>query len=323
MKLISFVIPCYNSQEYMEKAINSLLGEKEDLEIIIVNDGSKDKTLDIAYQYKKKYPHTIQVIDQENGGHGSGINAGLKIAKGKYFKVVDSDDWVDADSLKQVIYRLKKIDVDLFIVNYVYEKEGKAKEMYYQNIVQERIFTWDEVGKFRISEYLLMHSVIYKTSILKACHLNLPKHTFYVDNLFVYYPLPFVKTMYYLSVPFYHYFIGRTDQSVNEKVMIRRVDQQIKVTKMMINYLDPFQIENKNLRKYLIHYLDIMMTVSTILCKLAKTKKADKKIRELWEDLNKKNKKVKKSLRVAYLALLPRIVSIPGYRLARNIFKFN
>lgn len=324
MKLISFVVPCYNSSSYMHHALDTILEIKEDIELIIVNDGSTDDTLKIAKEYQKKYPQVIKVIDKENGGHGSGVNAGLGIASGKYFKVVDSDDWVDTSSLKKVVATLKKQDIDMLIVNYVYEKEGSPKEMGYLNVFKENeIFTWQEVGHFKVSEYLLMHSVFYKTSLLKEIHLTLPEHTFYVDNIFVYYPLPFVKTMYYLNVPLYRYFIGRTDQSVNERVMIGRVDDQIKVTKMMIDFFDPLTIEPKSLQKYLIHYLDIMMTISTILLKLANTKEANLKSKELWNYLKEKNKSVYKKLKIARLAKLPRFISVPGYKIARKIFKFN
>lgn len=308
----------------MHHALDTILEIKEDIELIIVNDGSTDDTLKIAKEYQKKYPQVIKVIDKENGGHGSGVNAGLGIASGKYFKVVDSDDWVDASSLKKVVATLKKQDIDMLIVNYVYEKEGSPKEMGYLNVFKENeIFTWQEVGHFKVSEYLLMHSVFYKTSLLKEIHLTLPEHTFYVDNIFVYYPLPFVKTMYYLNVPLYRYFIGRTDQSVNERVMIGRVDEQIKVTKMMIDFFDPLTIEPKSLQKYLIHYLDIMMTISTILLKLANTKEANLKSKELWNYLKEKNKSVYKKLKIARLAKLPRFISVPGYKIARKIFKFN
>ena len=324
MKLISFVVPCYNSSSYMHHALDTILEIKEDIELIIVNDGSTDDTLKIAKEYQKKYPQVIKVIDKENGGHGSGVNAGLGIASGKYFKVVDSDDWVDTSSLKKVVATLKKQDIDMLIVNYVYEKEGSPKEMGYLNVFKENeIFTWQEVGHFKVSEYLLMHSVFYKTSLLKEIHLTLPEHTFYVDNIFVYYPLPFVKTMYYLNVPLYRYFIGRTDQSVNERVMIGRVDEQIKVTKMMIDFFDPLTIDPKSLQKYLIHYLDIMMTISTILLKLANTKEANLKSKELWNYLKEKNKSVYKKLKIARLAKLPRFISVPGYKIARKIFKFN
>ncbi len=323
MKLISFVIPCYNSESYMEKAINSLLVKKEEIEIIIVNDGSKDNTLKIANKYKKKYPEVIKVIDKENGGHGSGVNAGLKIAQGKYFKVVDSDDWVNKDALKKTLDTLEKIDVSMCIVNYVYEKDGKSREMNYKKFLpQNKIFGWDEVKKFSISKYLLMHSVIYKTSLLKNINLSLPEHTFYVDNIFVYYPLKFVDTMYYLDVPFYRYFIGRDDQSVNEKVMISRIDQQLKVNKLMLDYFNPLEVKNKNLREYLIHYLDIMVAVSTILLRMDGSKEASEKRQELWNYLDK-NKELVKKFKIAKMSNLPSFISIPIYKVVRKIFKFN
>ncbi len=323
MKLISFVIPCYNSEAYMHHAIDTILSGKEDVEIIIVNDGSKDKTLKIAKEYKKKYPSIIKVVDKENGGHGSGVNAGLKSATGKYFKVVDSDDWIDENSLKKVIKVLKKQEIDMMIVNYVYEKDNNPKIIHYKNLPQDKIFTWNDIKDFDISSYLLMHSVIYRTSLLKEINLSLPEHTFYVDNIFVYYPLPHVKKMYYLDVPFYRYFIGRSDQSVNESVMVKRVDQQIFVTKTMIDFFNPFEIENENLRKYLIHYLDIMMCVSTILLKLAGTKEAKNKIKDLWSYLDLKLPNIKKHLVVAKLSKTPRIICIPAYKIIRKVFKFN
>ena len=136
----------------------------------------------------------------------------------------------------------------------------------YDNVLPEnQIFRWDDIGRFRLDQYILMHSVIYRTEMLKLCQLELPKHTFYVDNIYVYYPLPHVRTLYYLNVDFYRYFIGREDQSVNEKVMISRIDQQLFVTKTMIAMYELRMITSKKLRKYMVNYLAIMMTVSSIL----------------------------------------------------------
>ena len=112
MKYISFLVPCYNSQDYMEKCIESLLIGKDDVEIIIVDDGSKDNTGKIADRYAKKYPDTVKVVHQPNGGHGEGINTGLKVATGKYFKVVDSDDWVGEKAYKTLLKKIKNIDSD-------------------------------------------------------------------------------------------------------------------------------------------------------------------------------------------------------------------
>ncbi len=333
MKYITFAIPSYNSENYMRHAISSLLVCKEDIEILVIDDGSKDNTLKIAKEYEKKYPGIVKAIHKENGGHGSGVNKGLELAQGLYYKVVDSDDWVDEESLKKVIATIKQLkkekkDVDMMVVNYVYEREDGQKEInYHKTLPANRIFTWDEVGHFKKDAYLLMHSVIYKTELLKKINLKLPEHTFYVDNIFVYYPLPFVKTMYYLDVPFYRYFIGREDQSVNEKVMIGRIDQQIFVTKTMIDFFDPYDYweENKRCAKYLIHYMDIMMSVSTILLQVENSETSKKKIKDLWQYLEEKNRKLYKTclLSLSGATRLPRFLSVPGYRIARKIYKFN
>ena len=128
MKIVSFAIPCYNSEGYMSKCIESLLPGGEDVEIIIVDDGSSDRTAEIADAYAEKYPTIIKAIHQENGGHGCAVNTGLANASGIYFKVVDSDDWVDLKSYRRVLATLKKFDEaeepDMVIANYVYEKVG-------------------------------------------------------------------------------------------------------------------------------------------------------------------------------------------------------
>ena len=126
MKILSFGVPCYNSEAYMKKCIDSLLVGGEDVEIIIVDDGSTDGTAAIADEYAAAYPEIIKVVYQENGGHGEAVNTGLKNASGLYYKVVDSDDWLDEESLKKVIDVLKgfaknRKRVDLVICNYVYE----------------------------------------------------------------------------------------------------------------------------------------------------------------------------------------------------------
>ncbi len=338
MKYISFAIPCYNSQEYMAHAIETILTGGEDVEIIIVNDGSKDNTSKIGHEYAEKYPDIIRVIDKENGGHGDAVNYGLANAEGKYFKVVDSDDWVNTESLQNILNVLKKMEehgeeVDMLIANYVYEKEGAShkKVIHYCNVLpQNQIFKWSDVGRFHIDQYILMHSVIYRTDMLKLCQLTLPKHTFYVDNIYVYYPLPHVRKMYYMDEDFYRYYIGREDQSVNEKVMIKRVDQQIFVTRTMIDMYQMRQISNKKLRAYMEKYLAIMMTVSSILCIRSKDPENMEKKKELWKYLRQKDKKT--FVRIRY-GILGQSMNLPGksgrkisslaYLLARKIIGFN
>ena len=223
--------------------------------------------------------------------------------------------------------------VDMVIANYVYEKVGmtKKKVIRYDNVLPEnQIFRWDDIGRFRLDQYILMHSVIYRTELLKLCQLELPKHTFYVDNIYVYYPLPHVSTLYYLDVNLYRYYIGREDQSVNEKVMIQRVDQQIFVTKTMIDMYKMKMIPNKKLRSYMTNYLAIMMTVSSILLIRSKKEENLQKKKELWEYLKKSEYKTYWKIRYGILGQtmnLPgksgRKISVLGYKVARRLFGFN
>ena len=337
MKLITTAIPCYNSAAYMSKAIESLLVGGEDIEIIIVNDGSKDDTAKIADEYANKYPTIIRAIHQENGGHGEAVNAGLRAATGLYYKVLDSDDWLDKDAFLKVIKVLKEIvsegqSLDMMIANYVYEKvsENTQKVIDYRSALpQGKIFTWSDVGHFRQGKYMLMHSVIYRTQLLRDCKLELPKHTFYVDNIFVYQPLDKVKTMYYMNVDLYRYFIGRDDQSVTEANMIKRIDQQLRVNKFMIDCCDVMKIENRNLQEYMIKYLGIIMTVSSVYLIKEGSKESIQKRDELWKYLEDKDPELCKRVGAGVLGHTMKfnskaghkIVKV-GYSISKKIFKF-
>lgn len=338
MKYLSIAIPCYNSMDYMANAIESALICKEDVEIIIVNDGSKDETNKIGQDYAAQYPDTIKYIEQENGGHGEAVNTGLKNATGLYFKVLDSDDWFDKSALVKVVETLKDLHnkdeyVDMMIANYVYEKPSlnKTSVIKYTNALPtNRIFRWYDVKHFYPQQNLLMHSVIYRTQLLRNCNLVLPKHTFYVDNLFVYNPLPYVNTMYYLDVDLYRYFIGRDDQSVNEKVMISRLDQQIKVNKLMIDSCDVTKLRSRKLRNYMIKYLTMITTVTTVLCIKSGTSEHLQARDEIWSYLEQKNpemyKAVKHTLMGSAMQLKGTVghkLIIEGYGISQKIFGFN
>ena len=338
MKLLSITVPCYNSEKYMRKCIDSLLPGGEDVEILIVDDGSTDATAAIADEYAEKYPSIVKAIHKENGGHGSAVNTGIENAAGLYFKVVDSDDWVSDTAYREILDKLTELTggeevLDMLIANYVYEKEGekRKKVIRYRHVLPEdEIFTWNDVHRFHKGQYILMHSVIFRTKLLKDCGLKLPEHTFYVDNIFVYQPLPHVKTLYYLDVNFYRYFIGREDQSVNEQVMIGRIDQQIRVTKLMLGYYDVTKISCRKLRHYMINYLEIMMTVSSILAIKSDSEENLKKKKELWQYLKQQNIKLYLRLRWGFLGQgvnLPgksgRKVSVAGYKITQKFYGFN
>ncbi|MBS5065987.1 MAG: glycosyltransferase family 2 protein [Hungatella hathewayi] len=339
MKLLSVAIPCYNSENYMRHCIDSLLVGGDEVEIIIVDDGStKDRTAQIADEYERKYPDICRAIHQENGGHGEAVNTGLRNATGIFYKVVDSDDWVDEEAFHEVLRTLRRFvygnqTLDMLISNFVYEKEGakRKKVMNYNTALpKNEVITWSDVKLFMLGQYILMHSVIYRTELLRECGLELPKHTFYVDNIFVYQPLPHVKTMYYLDVNFYRYYIGREDQSVNESVMIGRIDQQIRVTKLMLDYYDVTKIQNRKLRHYMIQYLEIMMVVSSILAIRSGTEENLAKKKELWQYLRQSNFALFMRLRWGFLGQgmnLPgkggRQLTIAGYKITRKFYGFN
>lgn len=338
MKLLSIAIPCYNSQDYMEHCIETLLPGGEDVEILIVDDGSKDRTAEIADSYAEKYPTIVKAIHQENGGHGEAVNTGIRNATGLYFKVVDSDDWVDQAAYEKILETLRELSggsetLDMLVSNFVYEKEGAKhkKVMKYTGILPEnQMFGWSDAKHFRKGRYILMHSVIYRTQLLRECGLELPKHTFYVDNIFVYVPLPYVKNMYYLNVDFYRYYIGREDQSVNENVMIRRIDQQIKVNKIMVEAVDIWKLPNRKLRKYMFNYLEIITIISTIMCIRSGTEENLEKKRELWKYIKDYDIRLFHHLRNGIMGTtmnLPgkggRKISVAAYKISQKVVGFN
>ncbi|MBE5861681.1 MAG: glycosyltransferase [Lachnospiraceae bacterium] len=342
MKLLSIAIPCYNSEGYMAKCIESLLVGGEEVEILIVDDGStKDRTAEIADRYAAKYPSIIKAIHKENGGHGSAVNTGIDNATGLYFKVVDSDDWVKKDAYQKILAKLREFSgetepLDMLVSNFVYDKVGakRKKVMQYRKILPlEQVFSWDDCHHFTKGHYILMHSVIFRTQLLKDCGIRLPEHTFYVDNLYVFEPLPYVNRMYYLDVNFYRYYIGREDQSVNEAVMISRVDQQVRVNKIMIDYMAEHGAEiedNKRLYQYMRNYLEIIMAVSSIMLIRSGTDENLAKKVELWEYLKKKDRKLYAKLKNAILGVFLHLPGKPGrkfcvwfYHVCQKIFKFN
>ncbi|MDE8703148.1 glycosyltransferase family A protein [Adlercreutzia equolifaciens] len=339
MKTITFAVPCYNSAAYMDHCIESILACGTDIEILLVDDGStKDDTAAIADRWQEQYPDIIRAIHQPNKGHGGAVNTGLENATGFYYKVVDSDDWLDAEAMKPLMDYMRSqveapVPCDMVVANYVYEKvdEGVQKVMGYTNVFPEGYeFGWDEVGTFLPSQYLLMHSVYYRTDLLKKMGLKLPEHTFYVDNIFVYEPLVYVRTMRYFDVDAYRYFIGREDQSVNEKVMMSRMDQQLRVTRQMIDNVDPQAVRNRHLRHYLRNYLSMMMCICSVFLRMRGGEQDEEDLKEIWNYLKEQNPSLYRRVRTNVLNISTNLptelggkIGLKGYHIAQKIFKFN
>ena len=337
MKYLSFIIPCYNSSKYMSKCIKSILPLGDDVEILIVDDGSnKDNTLKIAKDFQKKYPKICKAIHKTNGGHGDALNVGLKHAKGLYVKVVDSDDWISTKDGKTLLKTIKdNIDnnVDMYITNFIYDKVGVShkKTMSYNSALpKDKVLEWNDIRKFKPGTYLLMHSICYKREVLIKSKLNLPKKTFYVDNIYAYQPFPFVKKIYYIDINLYHYFIGREDQSVNEKVMIGRLEQQYRVTRHMLYKVNLKKVKNMKLYKYMLNYMSIIMTITSVFSILSKDNHWIEEKNKLWKELKKKDRKLYNDLHNCMLGILcnlpgafGRSVAVIGYKISQLIYGFN
>ncbi len=343
-KLITFGIPCYNSSDYMDHCIESILegsDYSDEIQICIVDDGSlKDDTAQKADAWASKYPSIIKAIHQENAGHGKAVLAGLNNADGLYYKVVDSDDWLDAQALSEILDLLRGFVknnnlVDLVISNYVYEHQATQTSKvidYTSCLPQDKVIGWDEIGRFGISQYLLMHSLLYRTDILRqGTGLEMPAHTFYVDNIYAYVPLPRVKTLYYLNVDLYRYFIGRDDQSVNEDVLISRIDHYWRVSRIMMNaYHLNDDIESKKLRNYMMNYFTIIMTITSLFSRMSPREDACDQLKAVWSELKDYDKWMYVRARHG---LLGGLSNLPGhigtkttvgvYKAAQKVLKFN
>lgn len=342
-KTITFGIPCYNSSEYMDHCIESILngsGAAQDVQIVVVDDGStKDNTYEKAKDWQAKYPEIIKAVHQENGGHGIAVLAALREAEGTYFKIVDSDDWLDAEALTALLGKLRHFiefdtRVDLVITNYVYEhvEDGKQNVVDYRYALpRHKIMTWDKIGHFNMAQNLLMHSLCYRTDVLREGGVPMPAHTFYVDNIYAYVPLPRCSTLYYLDVDLYRYFIGREDQSVNESVMVGRIDQQLRITRVMMHAYHLYDdIDSVKLRSYMISYLTLMMAVCSVFSRMSDKPDAMENCDELWEELKHYDKRMYRRCRMGVVGTATNLPTKAGekvtlgiYRVAAKLVKFN
>lgn len=239
-KVLSVVVPSYNIEDYIERSIRSFLeideNYQEMFEVIVVNDGSKDNTVEVAERLIDNHPFdNIKVINKANGGHGSTINRGLLEAKGKYFKVIDGDDWVDKLAFEELLTKLSQIDYDMVITDYTeqYVLDNKV------NLVQPiDIEVMNQVQTSIPNHRIPMHSITYKTSILRDNHITLTEGVFYVDLQYTLFPLNHIKTWIYYPLNVYQYLLGRANQSVNINSYIKNASHHLIVLKSILDFYD-------------------------------------------------------------------------------------
>lgn len=339
-KTLTFVVPAYNMTEYLERCIMSLIAAKrnDDIEVLIVDDGSSDGTLEMAQKFEARYPGIVRAIHQENKGHGGAVNTGIAAASGMYVKVVDADDWVGPESLEQVMAVLREEadstePIDMLVTNYVYDKVGKRNKhvVNFRHAMKagERL-AWNDLGHFGLAEYILMHALTYRTAVVRESCMQLPEHTFYVDFIYAYQPFPWVKTMKYLDTPFYHYFIGRDGQSVQTDVMIRRVDQLRLVNQCMVRATPERGTVPDGLYRYMIHFLAIESSVASVFMILSRDPENYEKKKDMWDDIKAYSPTIYKDVRKKAMSRalnlrgsIGRFVIRKGYFVAEHVVGFN
>ena len=338
MTTLTVVVPCWNSAGYLGRCLDSLVTDAGDVEVLVVNDGSTDGTAVIADEYATRLPGLVRAIHQPNGGHGAAINTGLREAVGRYVKIVDSDDWLDRAAYAELVTTLRGLepDVDLVVSNFVYENVDRQRRKavrYRGALPRGRAFGWDETGRFGPAQYLLMHALVYRTALLRECGLRLPVHTFYVDNLYAYLPLTRVRRLYYLDVDLYRYLIGREGQSVQEAVMLRRMDQYLRITRAMIDHLSAARREPEvpaALARYLLHYAGIVCAAASALLVRDGSRESLAANERLWARLRRDEPWLYRRMRrgmLGRLSTLPgrsgRGVTVLAYRAAQWAVGFN
>lgn len=237
-KILSIAIPAYNVEKYLDRCLSSFEADEvlSKLEVLIINDGSTDSTEKIARRYCEKYPESYFLINKENGGHGSGINYGIKYATGKYFKVVDGDDWLKTEELTDFVNVLENQDTDVVAADYLCIQDGTdlilqekfctAKKAQYGNV--------SSMSKGEISDVIKMHALTIKTEILKNNNIVIDEHCFYVDAEYITFPAPFIETVYYHNKFIYMYRLGRDGQSMDIRSMQKRRDQHMHVINSLL-----------------------------------------------------------------------------------------
>ncbi len=241
-KLLTLAVPTYNMEKYLARCLDSVLcANKDYLEVLVVNDGSKDRSSEIGHMYEARYPNVIRVIDKENGNYGSCVNRALAEARGKYFRMLDADDWCDTEALNQWLENLKTCDADMVLTIAEDRNENGTliQTITAPSSVQEGIvYEADEFDGLKLgyNKLFCSHIVTYRTSVLREIKLQLQQGISYTDNEYVFFPLDHIQTVVYFRLPVYQYFIGREGQTTQPEILMRQTGQILQVFDRLFEY---------------------------------------------------------------------------------------
>lgn len=327
--LLTIVVPCYNAEPHMRRCLDSLLkADIASMEILIINDGSTDGTGAVADSYAHQCPGRVRVFHQENGGHGAGVMKGLEHAQGRFFKVVDSDDWIDPAALQWVLDRLSVQDQvkcpDIVFCQYTRHHQASGRERttgYAPAFPTDRVFSWGEAGRLKEYQRLMMHAMFFRTELLRQCDLRLPRHTFYVDLLIADLPLLYAKTMIYWDVSPYQYLVGQAQQSVNMHNVIRNIDNMLLVISRLLEryrerqpMLEPLQ------DRLFLQELAFAAAIASVHLMMSRTPQAREKLKSFWQTLELEDPILYRKLRGYLTGLLASSRTPLGQGLARLVY---
>lgn len=252
MKQLSIAIPAYNSEKFIEIGLNSFLYSDKTmdprLELIIINDGSKDGTLNVANAWKERFPDNIKVVDKPNGGHGSGINAGIDNAGGRYYKVIDSDDWIVTENLKTILDNLEGTEADVVVTNYHtvnmasnviigYEAGQSVREISMAELAAEK-------GELLAAQQF--HGLMYNTAFYRNLGIRMSEGVFFEDQEYAIIPFIYAETVLLLPYYLYEYQIGNQQQSVNFENQAKRSGHFLTVIKKIVECRENSEMKPEN-----------------------------------------------------------------------------
>lgn len=271
-KILSIVIPAYNVQSTLKKTVESIMDANKDhkIEILIINDGSQDGTASLSQELKKKYGNDILICNKENGGHGSVINKGIELATGKYFKVIDGDDWVDAEQLLLLIDFMENCSADLVVNNYSMIVDKTYEKLSYIEFnkkvpIRETV----EFDKYcNETDYYSIHAFSIKTDILKNNNIKVSENVFYEDTQFILYPIPYVNTIAYSNYNVYMYRVASGTQSINPKNLIKNRKHRVIVLEGLLKYYDKigYLMSESKKQYYIKRVLDQIIGQYNLFC---------------------------------------------------------
>ncbi len=250
-KLLTVVIPAYNMEKYLHRCLDSIITDEvmDRVQVLVVNDGSNDRTSEIAHEYENKYPHYIQVIDKVNGNYGSCMNVGISLAEGKYFRTLDADDWYDTSNYIKFVDELEKTDADMILTEITsHNKKGNIVEgRYNRDLVfyKDIELTFDIVNDPTIIGMYQVQVICYKTDVIRKSGLKWSEKVFYSDAEFDYWPLKSVKIIRILPISVYQYDCERDGQSTSVEVIRKNFHSfEVVANKLVDDYVTNPNIDN-------------------------------------------------------------------------------